>query len=162
MSIIRPNSRGSSGLGAPPATSSIRPASGKRAPGTARLRTGIAASGPGMQAAQGVALNASINVSDRPMTGQGVMGMRTQAQGPGRLVQDSPYFIGVLRKKITDILNETQKLRSEMDQHEKDNTQAPLLEKRFEKLLKDKESLEGQLEDYNLALDKASLHSSTC
>jgi hypothetical protein len=155
---MRPASRsnlGSSG-GAPPGTG-MRPGSGARkAPGTARLRTGVAPTGPGTQAAQGIALSASINVSDRPMTGHGVMGMKVQGQNQGRLVEDAAYYIGLLRKKISDVNSETIKLRTEVEQQSKDNSQYTQLERRYENLLKNKENLEGQLADYNLALDKVS------
>lgn len=144
---------GSSG-GQPPGTSA-RPGSGARkVPGTARLRTGVAPSGPGTQAAQGIALSASVNVSDRPVTGHGVMGMKVQNQQTGRLVQDSAYFVGLLRNKIKEVSDETNKLRDEVDQQSKDNSQYGQLERRYEALLKGKETLEGQLADYNLALDK--------
>ena len=107
-----------------------------------------------MQAAQGVSLTASINVSDRPVTGQGVMGMKTQANGPGRLVQDPSYYVGILRKKINDVATETKRLNTEMDQNERDQSQMIQLEKRYDTLAKNKEQLEGQLADYNLAMDK--------
>lgn len=132
----------------------MRPGSGRKPPGTARLRTGVAPSGPGTQAAQGLALSASVNVSDRPVTGHGMMGMKTQGQNQGRLVQDAAFFVGLLRKKISDVNNETIKLRGEIEQQSRDNSQYVQLERRYETLLKSKESLEGQLADYNLALDK--------
>lgn len=142
-----------SSAGPPPGTG-LRPGSGRKAPGTARLRTGIAPSGPGTQAAQGIAISANVNVSDRPVTGHGVVGMKAQNQGSGRLVQDAAYYIGLLRNKIKDINDETIKLRTEVDQQSKDNSQYTQLERRYEALLKSKEALEGQLADYNLALDK--------
>jgi hypothetical protein len=142
-----------SSAGQPPSTG-MRPGSGRKPPGTARLRTGIAPSGPGTQAAQGLALSANVNVSDRPVTGHGVMGMKAQNQQTGRLVQDAAYYIGLLRAKIKDINDETIKLRAEIDQQSKDNSQFTQLERRYEALLKSKENLEGQLADYNLALDK--------
>lgn len=80
--------------------------------------------------------------------------MKAQGQNTGRLVQDSAYYVGLLRKKISDVNNETIKLRTEIDQQSKDNTQYTQLERRYEQLLKAKENLEGQLADYNLALDK--------
>eukprot|EP00981_Chlorochromonas_danica_P002751 scaffold537_cov180-Ochromonas_danica.AAC.56 len=142
-----------SSQGLPPGTG-MRPGSGRRPPGTARLRTGVAPSGPGTQAAQGLALSANVNVSDRPVTGHGMMGMKVQGQGQGRLVQDAAYYIGILRKKINDVNNESIKLRNEIDQQSRDNAQYVQLERRYETLLKSKEALEGQLADYNLALDK--------
>lgn len=157
---MRPGSasRGlTSASGMPPGTG-MRPGSGRKPPGTAqRLRTGVAPSGPVTQAAQGIALSANVNVSDRPMTGHGVMGMKAQGQNQGRLVTDAAYFIGVLRKKISDVNTETIKLRTEIEQQSKDNAQYNNLERRYEGLLKNKAELEGQLADYNLALDKVNL-----
>ena len=148
---MRPNSRGiGTASGAPGSAIGQRPGSGKRS----ALRTGMAPTGPGTQAAQGSALSANLNVYDRPMTGQGVMGMKTQQNGPGRLGQDSTYFVGLLRKKITDVNSESKRLQIEMEQQSKDNMQYSGLEKKYDLLLKSKESLEGQLADYNLALDK--------
>ena len=156
---MRPGSRGgnmpgTSG-GMPPGTG-LRPGSGmsRKPPGTGRLRTGVAPSGPGTEAAQGVALSASISVLDRPVTGQGVMGMKSQGLGTGRLVEDNSYYIGLLRKKITDVCTETRKLRTEIEQQSKDNSSYTQLEKKYETLSKEKERLEGQLADYNLAMDK--------
>jgi hypothetical protein len=150
---MRPNSRGTGTASGPPGTGA-RPGSGRRPPGTGRLRTGVAPTGPGMQAAQGVSLSASVNVSDRPVTGQGVMGMKTQGQGPGRLVEDAAYYVGLLRKKISEVSNESRRLEDEINKQERDKSQISKLEERYESLLKNKESLEGQLADYNLALDK--------
>ena len=141
----------------PPGTG-MRPGSGRaRPPGTSRLRTGQVGQGPGTQAAQGVALQASIKVTDRPMTGQGVMGMKT-AGAAGRLVEDTSYYVGLLRKKINDVSRETNRLRVEAEQQSKDSSQTTQLEQKYEKLLKQKELLEGQLADYNLAMDKVSFH----
>mmetsp|Transcript_65909 Transcript_65909/g.129665 ORF Transcript_65909/g.129665 Transcript_65909/m.129665 type:complete len:600 (+) Transcript_65909:57-1856(+) len=149
---MRPNSRGAIGssAGGPPGTGGMR----RPGSGGPRLRTGAAPSGHGTQAAQGMAINASVNVSDRPVTGQGVKGMKAQGGGGGRLVYDTAYYVGTLRKKINDVNNETIKLRTEIDQQSRDSSQYVQLEKRYETLLKNKETLEGQLADYNLALDK--------
>lgn len=109
--------------------------------------------GRGTQAAVGVSLNANVNVSDRPVTSQGMMGMRTSVQGP-RVVQDVSYYVGLIRSKIKDINGETLRLKAEYDQLVKDRSQFSQLERKYETLVKTKESLEGQLADYNLALDK--------
>ena len=91
---------------------------------------------------------------DRPVTGQGVMGMKGMTSSGGRLVEDTSYYVGLLRKKMNDITTETRKLKGEIDQQAKDSAQYSQLEKRYETLIKNKENLEGQLADYNLALDK--------
>lgn len=149
--------RPGSGTGqAPPGTGATRPGSGaRRPPGTSsRLRTGMAPSGPGNEAAQGVSIQAAINVSDRPLTGQGVMGMRTGTSGGGRLVNDASFFVGQIRRRINDLNSELNKLRQETEQIQKDNSQYSQYEKKYENLLKNKDQLEGQLADYNLAMDK--------
>ena len=72
----------------------------------------------------------------------------------GRIVTDTAYFIGLLRKRINDVNSESNKLRAEIEQQSKDNAQYTQLERKYETLAKSKEALEGQLADYNLALDK--------
>lgn len=158
---MRPVSRGTTGMGKPPGsamggmggippgTGMARPSSGRLA--TARLRTGAAPSGPGTQAAQGLSLNVNVNVADRPVTGQGVVGMKNQGSA-GRIVEDTSFYVGILRKKITDITSETKKLHNIMDNNIKESASLSNLEKKHETLLKNKEMLEGQLADYNLAL----------
>jgi hypothetical protein len=86
---MRPSSRGqlgsSGGLSAtsaPPGTSALRPGSG-RSGSNARLRTGVTPTGPGTIAAGGIALQTSVNVSDRPVTGQGMMGMKPKTGAAG-------------------------------------------------------------------------------
>lgn len=153
---MRPNSRGNLGSsGGPPPGTGMRPGSGvRKPPGTGRLRTGAPSSTAGHEAGQGFALNTAVNVSERPVTGQGVMGMKAQGSGTGRIVTDAAYYIGLLRKKIGDTSTETIKLRTEIDQSSRDSTQYVQLERKYEGLIKNKELLEGQLADYNLALDK--------
>lgn len=79
--------------------------------------------------------------------------MKAQNYGASR-VQDSAFYVGLLRKRTSDITNEIRKLQTEVDQSSRDNTQYNQLEKKYETLAKQKETLEGQLADYNLALDK--------
>ena len=62
--------------------------------------------------------------------------------------------MGLIRKKINDVNGETNKLRKEIDQQNRDSSTYSQLERRYETLIKNKESLEGELADYNLALDK--------
>ena len=135
-----------------------------RAPGTAmrggtaagrgplRMKTGAV---PGTSAGTQAAFlpQHNINVSDRPVTGQGIAGMKT-AVGPGRQVQDSSFYIGLLRTKITDITKETRKIKTDMDNMQRDAGQYSQLERKYESLLKEVRNLEGTLADYNLAMDK--------
>ena len=83
-----------------------------------------------------------------------MMGMKTQSNNAGRLVYDAAYYVGLLRKKINDVNTESIKLRGEIERQSKDNSQYVQLERKYDTLSKNKEALEGQLADYNLALDK--------
>ncbi len=48
------------------------------------------------------ALSAQVTVADRPMTQQGLGGVKTSAgRGPQRQIQDKTYFLGLLRYSAT-------------------------------------------------------------
>ena len=64
------------------------------------------------------------------------------------------YYVGLIRKKINEVNTESNSLRKEIDQQNRDSSQYTQLERRYETLIKNKENLEGELADYNLALDK--------
>ena len=127
-------------------------ASGARM-GTARLQTGLTSS-MGRQAAQGIALQQGINITDRPTTMQGMKGMRATTAGPGRLVQDSTFFVGVISGKVNAITEEIAKLQKEIDDHTRDQSQSQSMQRKAEELDKEVRSLEGTLADYNIAMDK--------
>jgi intraflagellar transport protein 74 len=74
------------------------------------------------------------------------------------LVEDASYYVGLLNKRIKDIIAETRRLNSVIDSSSRDSTTYTQLEKRYETLLKNKENLEGQLADYNLAMDKVRVY----
>ena len=79
------------GLGGAP----MRPPTGLRQSlGTARMGTAM----QGARAGLGP-LNTNIQVAERPVTQQGMMGMKVQPQGPGRQVQDRSYYMAELRKR---------------------------------------------------------------
>ncbi|DAZ99426.1 TPA: hypothetical protein N0F65_004059 [Lagenidium giganteum] len=124
-------------------------------PLTGRLGTGQQVPvTPGQVAGYGVSLNTEVNVSDRPVTQQGMMGMRVGSAGPGRQVQDASFFMGKLHSKTAEITSEIDKLRREIEQDAKDKSQYAQLERKYETLAYEVRDLEGQLADYNLAMDK--------
>jgi intraflagellar transport protein 74 len=140
-------------FGAVPGTRAGGTAMGGRPPATARLQSGLTSS-MGRQAAQGIALQQGINITDRPTTMQGMKGMRATTAGPGRLVQDSTYFIGVLRGKVNAITEEITRLQKEIDEHTKDQSQSNNMQRKAEELDNEVRKLEGTLADYNIAMDK--------
>ncbi|CAM9299562.1 unnamed protein product [Discosporangium mesarthrocarpum] len=132
----------------PMGTAAGRPMSG-------RLRTGQTLGTPSREAAYGLALSQEVKVTDRPVTQQGMSGMKTAAGGPGRQVQDSSFFIGVLRNKMNLLQKETKRLQDEIEQHNKDSAHYGHMERTYESLLQEVKQLEGTVADYNLAVDKS-------
>ncbi len=97
-----------------------------------------------------------VQVSNRPVTGKfgGMSGMRVKTAGPQRQVQDNTYWLGILRAKCDEIRAETDKHKQSIEQHSKDSTMYATLERKYESYIKEVRGLEGQLADYNLAMDK--------
>lgn len=140
-----------------------RPMSRSGRPGTGgvpqqRLSTGGGASvavpaTPGQTAGSGISLNTEVNVANRPVTQQGMMGMRIATAGPGRQVQDSSYFLGRLHQKTSEIKLEIERLKTELDQDEKNKSQYAQLDRKYELSLQKVRELECELADHNLAMD---------
>lgn len=106
---------------------------------------------------QGTSHLREVNVADRPVTNHGMMGMKQKppSTAGGRQVQDYNYFVAQLRRRITDITGELKTIREQSESLAKENSQAGVLERRYETLENEVRGLEGQLADYNLARDKA-------
>uniref|UniRef100_A0A8C3AA65 Intraflagellar transport 74 n=1 Tax=Cyclopterus lumpus TaxID=8103 RepID=A0A8C3AA65_CYCLU len=154
-SIGRPLSRSGSvvpGAGRP--TTAVRPP-----PTAIRVATGMVpgTSGhPGMRGGMpttGV-LSAQIKVTDRPVTQQGLSGMKTGMKGPQRQILDKSYYLGLLRSKINELTTETSKLHKEIDNYKQENSVYLSYEKRAEGVATETKDLLGQLADYNMLVDK--------
>lgn len=117
-------------------------------PGTG-MRPGTRGGGLG-----GGALNSMVQVSDRPVTRQGLGGIKTQSQGPQRQVQDKSYWLGMLRGKITELNSEINKMTKEITQFNQENASYVSYEKRAEALALEIKDLQGELADYNAIVDK--------
>jgi hypothetical protein len=137
----------------PPGTA-MRPPTGLRQPmmGTAGLRMGTAMR-PGSRAGLGP-LNTNIQVAERPVTQQGMMGMKPISQGPGRQIQDRSYYMGELRKRCDELTGEINKMNGEADQYNKGNEQYTKFEKKYNTLINEVRKLQGDLADLNLIQDK--------
>ncbi|XP_074550125.1 intraflagellar transport protein 74 homolog [Halichoeres trimaculatus] len=132
----------------PPPTA-IRVATGM-VPGTSghpSMRGGMPISTPGV-------LSAQIKVTDRPVTQQGLSGMKTGMKGPQRQILDKSYYLGLLRSKINELTTETSKLHKEIDNYNQENSVYLSYEKRAEGLANEIKDLQGQLADYNMLVDK--------
>ncbi|XP_034953364.1 intraflagellar transport protein 74 homolog [Zootoca vivipara] len=149
----RPSSRAGLGLGARPPSSSLRPPSaallgGGIPPGTSRPGT------RGGSVGTGVVLSSQIKVADRPVTQQGLSGMKTGMKGPQRQIMDKSYYLGVLRSKINELTTEMNKLQKEIDMYNQENSVYLSYEKRAESLASEIKEFQGQLADYNMLVDK--------
>uniref|UniRef100_A0AAQ5Y0V0 IF rod domain-containing protein n=1 Tax=Amphiprion ocellaris TaxID=80972 RepID=A0AAQ5Y0V0_AMPOC len=160
-SMGRPMSRSGSvvpGAGRPPTAvrpppTAIRVATGM-VPGTSGhpgMRGGIPIATPGV-------LSAQIKVTDRPVTQQGLSGMKTGIKGPQRQILDKSYYLGLLRSKINELTTETSKLHKEIDNYNQENSVYLSYEKRAEGLAAEIKDLQGQLADYNMVNSNCKHH----
>ncbi|XP_062501176.1 intraflagellar transport protein 74 homolog [Corticium candelabrum] len=149
----RPMSRGRAAAAAPQSTAA-RPPTGFRMPTSAGAPPGLAAR-PGTRGIVGGS-GSQVRVSDRPVTQQGLTGIKTGSRGPERVVHDKTYYMGLLRTKISELNSEILKLNREMEQFNTDNAAYLTFEKRAEGLAGELKELQGQLADYNTLLDKTS------
>uniref|UniRef100_A0A3Q4HKE2 Intraflagellar transport 74 n=1 Tax=Neolamprologus brichardi TaxID=32507 RepID=A0A3Q4HKE2_NEOBR len=152
-SMGRPMSRSGSvvpGAGRPPTAiqpppTAMRVATGM-VPGTSAhpgLRGGIPVASPGV-------LTAPIKVTERPVTQQGLSGMKTGMKGPQRQILDKSYYLGLLRSKINELTTETSKLHKEIESYNQENSVYLSYEKRAEGLAAEIKDMQGQLADYNM------------
>jgi intraflagellar transport protein 74 len=102
----------------------------------------------------GVGMNAKIQSLDRPVTNHGLSGMKAGSLGPGRQYYDRNYYVNLMKTKNNEIADEINKMKQEVNDINKDNAKYLTLERRYEMLIKDVRKFEGELADYNLALDK--------
>lgn len=97
-----------------------------------------------------------MNLMDRPITQQGVTGLRTgTAKGPqNRQVLDKRYFEGIIRMKMRDIGAEVGRLNSEIELQRQQQATSQVYEKRVREIAVELTQLQARLADYNLVVDK--------
>ncbi|KAK6623978.1 hypothetical protein RUM44_010835 [Polyplax serrata] len=131
----------------PPSTQSLS----KRT--ASRLSTGVLQPPKAGQSVIGIS---NINVLDRPITQQGVTGLRTAtSRGPQfRQVLDKRYYEGLIRMKMKDIVTEIERLNGEIDLEMQQHATSQIYEKRVREVAAELTKLQGQLADYNVVIDK--------
>jgi len=102
----------------------------------------------------GVGYNTKVASVERPVTQGGLAGIIGAGAGPGRQIYDRNYYNNLMRNKNNDIAGEINKMKQEVEDINKDNATYLTLERKYETLIKDVRKFEGDLADYNLALDK--------
>ena len=99
-------------------------------------------------------------MADRPITQQGLSGIRTGAtgtssgRGPQRQYQDKSYFMGILRSKMSELTAELGKMRSEMTAATDEQSTFLAYDKRVKETASELTNLQAQLADFNLLVDK--------
>ncbi|NXR64005.1 IFT74 protein, partial [Rhadina sibilatrix] len=98
-------------------------------------------------------LSSQIKVADRPVTQQGLSGIKTAMKGPQRQIMDKTYYLGVLRSKTNELTTEINKLQEEVEMYKQEKSVYLSYEKRAEALAGEIKDFQGQLADYNMVVD---------
>ncbi|KFP12967.1 Intraflagellar transport protein 74, partial [Egretta garzetta] len=101
----------------------------------------------------GGVLSSQIKVADRPVTQQGLSGMKTAMKGPQRQIMDKTYYLGLLRSKTNELTTEINKLQEEVEMYKQEKSVYLSYEKRAEALAGEIKEFQGQLADYNMVVD---------
>ncbi|XP_039589175.1 intraflagellar transport protein 74 homolog isoform X3 [Passer montanus] len=101
----------------------------------------------------GGVLSSQIKVADRPVTQQGLSGIKTAMKGPQRQIMDKTYYLGVLRSKTNELTTEINKLQEEVEMYKQEKSIYLSYEKRAEALAGEIKDFQGQLADYNMVVD---------
>ena len=74
---------------------------------------------------------------DRPVTQQGVSGLRTArtSYGQRRMIHDKTYYMGILHTKMSELTGEIQKLNSSIETLGKEQSTYTSYEKRVKELV---------------------------
>uniref|UniRef100_A0A493ST46 Intraflagellar transport 74 n=1 Tax=Anas platyrhynchos platyrhynchos TaxID=8840 RepID=A0A493ST46_ANAPP len=144
--VARPSSRAGMGLAA-------RPASSSRTPSATRIGTGMppSTSRPGSRGGPSTAsgiLSSQIKVADRPVTQQGLSGMKTGMKAV--YLSLSKSFVYFCRSKTNELTTEINKLQEEVEMYKQEKSVYLSYEKRAEALAGEIKEFQGQLADYNM------------
>jgi len=121
----------------------------------ARLQTGLRApTGYKANRQFGQKTNFTPYMVERPVTNSGMMGMKTAINDPKRKILSRSYFAVLIKKKNEELTNEIARFREDIEKSKREREVYKLAEKRREELYEEVKELEGQLADYNLAMDK--------
>ena len=108
----------------------------------------------------GIGLQTPVQVADRPITQQGLSGIRTGAtgtssgRGPQRQYQDKSYFMGVLRSKMSELTSEISQMRGQINAATEEQSTFLAYDKRVKETASELTELQSKLADYNLLVDK--------
>ncbi|OHT07354.1 hypothetical protein TRFO_24429 [Tritrichomonas foetus] len=93
-----------------------------------------------------------ITVTNRPLTKEGLPSAHTQSGQ--RQVADKSYFIGILRQKVNSIIQEIQRLQTEIDTRKRGQSIQVNLSQQVDELREEIAKSEAELGDYNVLSDR--------
>ncbi|XP_023331645.1 intraflagellar transport protein 74 homolog [Eurytemora carolleeae] len=103
----------------------------------------------------GVGLQTAVSVADRPITQQGLTGLKTgSGRGPQRQYQDKSYFLGALRTKMAELTSEINKLSREVESQSEEQSTYLAYDKGVKEIAEKLTISQGVLADYNMLVDK--------
>ncbi|XP_015520554.1 intraflagellar transport protein 74 homolog isoform X1 [Neodiprion pinetum] len=103
---------------------------------------------------------AQVNLVDRPITQQGIAGLRpgtNRGLPMTRQVQDRRYYEGLLQLKIRELTQEIAVITRQVDSQSRERATFLHYDKRAKELAAELTELQGQLADYNIVVDKMTL-----
>uniref|UniRef100_A0A915PS44 Uncharacterized protein n=1 Tax=Setaria digitata TaxID=48799 RepID=A0A915PS44_9BILA len=108
----------------------------------------------GVRLATGTIVLASRSNTIRPITQQGLVGVRAATRvGAGRSVVDKSYYMSLLRMQMNNLMTEIDKLRDVLNKGERDRQNLLIYEKKAEEEANIIRTLQGRLADYNKIMD---------
>ncbi|VDK72624.1 unnamed protein product [Litomosoides sigmodontis] len=116
----------------------------------ARSRTGT---GQGVRLATATVHTAPRGAPTRPVTQQGLTGVRAPTRVGGRFVVDKSYYMSLLRAQMNNLISEIDKLRGELNKGERDRQSLLIYERKAEEEATVIRRLQGRLLDCNKIAD---------
>jgi intraflagellar transport protein 74 len=90
---------------------------------------------------------------DRPVTQQGLSGLKTGYRNQERMVQDVSYWTSLLHQKMGNINKEVQRMQTEILDYQNESQNGVVFERRSQDLATEIREFQGKLGDYNTLLD---------
>ncbi|CAH2102192.1 unnamed protein product [Euphydryas editha] len=134
-------------------SSTMRPTSAYRGSTASRLSTAGFGPAPPTASRQPTAMT-GFSMIDRPITQQGISGLRTStARGfRTRQLQDKRYWEELMQVKVREMKAEIARLTEQADAGEREKSAKKHYEKRVRELAQELTDLQGRLADYNTAI----------
>ena len=85
----------------------------------------------------GMVLQTAVNVDNRPITQQGLSGLRTgtaSSRGPGRRFEDKSFYVGELRRKMGELQTEIARIAREVEAANEEQSTFLAYDKRVKEL----------------------------